>query len=32
MGHPPLIRVPAIDGDGDAAYDRIRDKLLKLKG
>ena len=32
MGHPPLIRVPAIDGDGDAAYDRIRDKLLALKG
>ena len=31
MGHPPLIRVPAIDGDGDAAYQRIRDKLLALK-
>jgi hypothetical protein len=32
MGHPPLIRVPAIDGDGDAAYERVRDKLQQLKG
>ncbi len=29
MGHPPLIRVPALDGDGAAAYGRVRDLLLR---
>ena len=28
MGLPPLIRVPVIDGDGAAAYARVRDALL----
>lgn len=28
MGLPPLIRVPAIDGDGAAAYARVRDALM----
>ena len=27
MGHPPLIRVAALDGDGAAAYRRVRDVL-----
>ena len=32
MGFPPLIRVPAVDGDGEAAYARVKDALLsKLK-
>jgi hypothetical protein len=30
MGHPPLIRVAAVDGDGEAAYRRHRDSLLAL--
>jgi hypothetical protein len=30
MGHPPLVRVVALDGDGAAAYRRDRDRLLKL--
>ncbi|HET6174390.1 MAG TPA: hypothetical protein VFD90_17405 [Gaiellales bacterium] len=30
MGHPPLIRIAALDGDGAAAYDRHRDSLLAL--
>ena len=32
MGHPPVIRVPAVDGDGAAAYSRNRDALLALVG
>ncbi len=32
MGFPPLLRVAAIDGDGEAAYARIRDKLLSRLG
>lgn len=28
MGLPPLIRVPAIDGDGTAAYERVKDAML----
>lgn len=28
MGLPPLIRVPAVDGDGEAAYARVKDALL----
>jgi len=27
MGHPPMIRIAAVDGDGDAAYRRHRDSL-----
>lgn len=27
MGHPPLIRIAAVDGDGEAAYRRHRDAL-----
>jgi hypothetical protein len=27
MGHPPLVRVTALDGDGAAAYARARDSL-----
>ena len=30
MGHPPLVRIPAVDGDGAAAYRRRRDSLLAL--
>jgi hypothetical protein len=30
MGHPPLVRITALDGDGDAAYRRHRDALLAL--
>jgi hypothetical protein len=30
MGHPPLIRVAALDGDGAAAYARHRSSLLAL--
>jgi hypothetical protein len=32
MGHPPLIRVAALDGDGAAAYGRHRSSLLALRG
>ncbi|HWH11002.1 MAG TPA: hypothetical protein VG165_07735 [Solirubrobacteraceae bacterium] len=32
VGHPPVIRIPAIDGDGAAAYARSRDALLKRLG
>ena len=32
MGHPPLIRLAAVDGDGDAAYRRNRESLLALLG
>jgi hypothetical protein len=27
MGYPPLVRIPAIDGDGVAAYERAREEL-----
>lgn len=30
MGHPPLIRIVALDSDGGAAYQRERDALLEL--
>lgn len=30
MGHPPLVRVAAVDGDGTAAYRRHRASLLRL--
>jgi hypothetical protein len=30
MGHPPLIRIAAVDGDGAAAYQRHRASLLAL--
>jgi hypothetical protein len=30
MGHPPLIRIAAVDGDGAAAYRRHRPALLAL--
>ena len=30
MGHPPLIRIAAVDGDGAAAYRRHRAELLAL--
>ncbi len=32
MGFPPLIRVPAIDGDGAAAYARAKDALMSRAG
>jgi hypothetical protein len=32
MGHPPLIRIAALDGDGRAAYARHRASLLALRG
>ena len=32
MGHPPVIRVAAVDGDGAAAYARHRADLLSLAG
>jgi hypothetical protein len=28
MGHPPLVRIAAVDGDGAAAYRRHRDALI----
>ena len=31
MGHPPLVRIAAIDGDGAAAYSRYRATLLALR-
>jgi hypothetical protein len=30
MGHPPLVRIAAVDGDGEAAYLRSRESLLAL--
>jgi hypothetical protein len=30
MGHPPLVRIAAVDGDGAAAYTRKREELLTL--
>ena len=32
VGHPPVIRIPVVDGDGAAAYARNRDSLLKRLG
>ena len=32
MGHPPLIRIAATDGDGAAAYRRHRESLRVLAG
>ncbi len=32
MGHPPLVRIPVLDGDGAAAYRRLRDALAGLAG
>jgi hypothetical protein len=32
MGHPPLVRIAAIDGDGAAAYRRRRASLVALSG
>jgi len=32
MGHPPVVRIAAVDGDGDAAYRRHRPSLLTLRG
>jgi hypothetical protein len=31
MGHPPLLRVAAVDGDGAAAYARHREAVLSLR-
>ena len=30
MGHPPIVRIAVLDGDGAAAYDRHRESLLRL--
>ena len=30
MGHPPVVRIAAMDGDGEAAYARHRAALLRL--
>jgi hypothetical protein len=30
MGHPPLVRIIAVDGDGAAAYQRRREELVTL--
>jgi hypothetical protein len=30
MGHPPVVRVAAVDGDGEAAYRRHRSALAAL--
>ena len=32
MGHPPVVRIAAVDGDGAAAYGRHRAMLLRLLG
>ena len=32
MGHPPVVRIAAVDGDGAAAYRRHRASLLALLG
>ena len=32
MGHPPVVRIAAVDGDGAAAYARHRAALLALAG
>ena len=31
MGHPPLLRIAAVDGDGAAAYRRHRASVLALR-
>ena len=31
MGHPPVVRIPAVDGDGAAAYRRFRESLANLR-
>ena len=31
MGHPPLVRIAAVDGDGAAAYHRRRASLAALR-
>ena len=31
MGHPPVIRIAAMDGDGTSAYHRHRALLLTLR-
>ena len=30
MGHPPVVRIAAVEGDGRAAYERRRESLLRL--
>jgi hypothetical protein len=30
MGHPPVVRIAAVDGDGAAAYRARRESLLAL--
>jgi hypothetical protein len=32
MGHPPVVRIAAVDGDGAAAYESHRETLLRLLG
>ena len=32
VGHPPVVRIAAVDGDGTAAYGRHRAMLLRLLG
>ena len=32
MGHPPLVRIAAVDVDGGGAYERHRERLLALAG
>ena len=32
MGHPPVVRIAAVDGDGAAAFERHRAALLRLAG
>jgi hypothetical protein len=32
VGHPPVVRIPVLDGDGAAAYTRNRESLLKRLG
>lgn len=27
MGYPPVFRIPAVDGNGKAAYERVKDEL-----
>lgn len=32
VGRPPVIRVPAPDRDGEAAYEQVRDRMAVLRG
>lgn len=32
MGYPPVVRIAAVDGDGDAAYERAKDSLHSRLG